>query len=352
MKRPNLNVNIPLVCTMSDYTDIYVNNGNLRPDSPYKRYGRVYAKILARHIPRRPNWLPFKTVAPCPDVIGRSMYNDLLARCKSSVIDKIDGIMMTRDLKHAAEGTYSFFRRIPSAVRALRRGRFREAAHRLGCKGYKTIPNTYLGYTYGVAPLVADVAKLWDFATKPNPPIFQVVSSAQKKEFGSERIGLTVENTPIYAKASTEAQYSVRMVRQFTSDAFLELKGMDLNPIPTIWDAIPWSFVIDWFVPIGAALQQLTFRAPTCCNGYNSLRGKASTSITFPLGTISSDRFGRYWEYKLGLSTSTEFFFQREMDRSLTWSSAEALGAFMSGPTFGFRRLLNAFALASQALMR
>lgn len=66
-----------------------------------------------------------------------------------------------------------------------------------------------------------------------------------------------LDGPPLYT-ATMEYDYSVPSYRfgdhEVKVRAFLDAFGLNLNP-STIWDLIPWSFVVDWFVGVGNVLE-------------------------------------------------------------------------------------------------
>lgn len=365
MKRPDIYDVIPgegpesgTICIISDQST-YTNNKNLRPITSYYRNRQVSNSLSYRTIDHGYNsWSPWHRNYSINPAFGRylSVGAGLVANCKSALYDEISGVMLGRDLTHALSGTTAFFRKVPHAAKLLRRGRFREAARHLGFKGKASvIPNTYLGYTYAVSPLVQDVAHLWDFVTQKDPLVFRIVRTKTAPRFNE------FETYTLYSVGSPELKadimrsynISARIIREYTSECFVPLKGITFNPVPAIWDALPWSFVVDWFLPVSSCLEQLYQVDAKSLNGVNCTRYECVTSITFPNGRISREKTTQPYpavvEWKYGLSQATSFRFYRDVDTSTKWSTAEALGALRHSGHMGVRRCLNAFALAWQA---
>lgn len=111
----------------------------------------------------------------------------------------------------------------------------------------KGISNAILQFKFGVEPLVNDITELIDaYLNGISPPArFKIKSSMWLKEralvipgstcdfSGSMRVGytavLTLDDTPAYA------------LSQF---------GL-IDPRQIAWEVTPWSFVVDWFIPVG-----------------------------------------------------------------------------------------------------
>lgn len=329
----------------------YVNNKNLRPISPYWRE-RELSPCIWYKSPGSSQKLYYSAAGP--SLKDPTIQQSLIAKCKTKNLDTLDMIMLTRDLKEAVQGTTSFMLKVPRTIKLLKQGRFSEAARNQGWSGRKSIPNTYLAYTYAVSPLVADCAHLWDFATKDQPPVFQTVKTARKTLSRTRTYNLTSFITePLRYSFEEEITHSVRVVRCFSTDAFLDLKGLDLNPIPTIWDSIPYSFIVDWFIPIGESLKMISYTGVKPISGYNCYRVVNEHRLTFPNGVVSRspDNPELFYEYGTGLPKSESFYFERTIDNSLTWTLPEAAAAFKSSTHLSLRRLLNAAMMAWQAVL-
>lgn len=330
----------------------YINNKNRRPISPYTRKRRLTSCIWYK--------APYSSTRSYYSACGPSLKDNvikqsLIARCKVKNLDTLDMIMLTRDLKEAVQGTTSFMLKVPRTISLLKRGRFVEAARNQGWSGRRSIPNTYLAYTYAVSPLVHDCARLWEFATHPKPPVFQTVKTARKTLSMVRSTNLTsYVAQPLRAVYEEQITHSVRVVRCFSTDAFLDLEGLDLNPIPTIWDAIPYSFIVDWFVPIGDSLKMISYTGIKPINGYNCYRVVNEHRLTFPNGVVSRSPNNPllFWEYGTGLPKSESFYFERTIDNTLTWTLPEAAAAFKNSMHLSLRRLLNASMMAWQAVIK
>lgn len=122
----------------------------------------------------------------------------------------------------------------------------------------------YLEYIYGLKPLVDDVlaaAKLMSKQAK-EPLLLKAVGKAARQmdvKPGSNLLGswstmrrmagsgnLTVKCT-LWARVNPDLEWA-RTLNQF---------GL-INPIAIAWELVPYSFVVDWFVPIGDLVYAMT----------------------------------------------------------------------------------------------
>jgi hypothetical protein len=158
---------------------------------------------------------------------------------------------------------------IAHAANILTVGTARESAssaklHRAKALSKKTVGSAWLELQYGWLPLVSDAAsaaeQLAHALEVPFKKRYQVVSTRKavtpKNPFASTLpCGLRASYT-----ISTESRRSliVYVQEKMSTAATLGL----LNPENVLWELTPWSFVADWFIPIGSYLDA---RAITSC---------------------------------------------------------------------------------------
>jgi hypothetical protein len=165
-------------------------------------------------------------------------------------------------------------------VRALRKGRFGEAGKVLGIqtpKGVsrkKQFSNNFLEYHFGWAPLVSDIGNAINTLQNPIP-----VRRIRASGYGT----LTTKsggypNQPPYGQQAHLYIYdiSVRSGVRFVMsnpDLYLANQLGFTNPLTVAWEVVPFSFVVDWFIPIGDFLGAMTATLGlTLQGGYTSTR--------------------------------------------------------------------------------
>lgn len=163
---------------------------------------------------------------------------------------------------------------IGKTLGALRHGDFAAAARHLGVSprngaGFystafrrdrtKAIADGWLELQYGWIPLVKDVfstAESFERLYKNKPPrgVSRVSGFREVTEESNTPVQHCIQTTRKHAKVELKlmARYSS------TSTPLRTLKELGLtNPALIAWDLLPFSFVADWFLPIGAWLGQL-----------------------------------------------------------------------------------------------
>lgn len=159
-------------------------------------------------------------------------------------------------------------RDMAKAARNLRRGNIAEAVRNLtsGAKSgkaadknllsdrlsSKSISDRYLGYTYGISPLLQDIyeaGKAWE----------EVTAGPRHKDYIRTSRGQPQEGLFIYGNAYRryKGTYSVRHRVRVSEDASTQRKLGLLDPKGIAWELTPFSFVVDWFIPISDYLDTL-----------------------------------------------------------------------------------------------
>jgi len=128
----------------------------------------------------------------------------------------------------------------------------------------KAIANRYLQYQYGIKPLMRDAKELYDFVpTIYKNPLIKSVGRGSDSFQASNDVGFAHESTEhvkvvLYASVYNEGVYNLSRL------------GL-LDPLGIAWELLPYSFLIDWGIPIGQVLSAYS----------------ASTGLSFHSGTVS-----------------------------------------------------------------
>lgn len=121
----------------------------------------------------------------------------------------------------------------------------------------RDIPGAWLAFHFGVEPLVNDLYSAFDAYLLKNPDMFY--SSSSKGKW----------NVAVGPKPSTYDYYDTRyefdaVARLAGSVRFKESNMASLanvgliNPLSIAWELIPYSFVVDWFYPVGRLIDSMT----------------------------------------------------------------------------------------------
>lgn len=153
-------------------------------------------------------------------------------------------------------------RDILGTLRSLRNGRaLRELVRVLEnprTRADRLVANYWLQYQYGLKPLISDIYGVAESMTKKLQEGVLMSVSAQRASRKEKTTNYFVSGTPVERFGAAESQihgkayYTIR-------DA--NLKGLTaygiLNPLHLGWELIPFSFVVDWLIPVGSYLSSL-----------------------------------------------------------------------------------------------
>lgn len=155
---------------------------------------------------------------------------------------------------------------IVSAYRDVRRGRFRRAADTLGIATPRRMPrkmaDRWLEYQYGWRPLLGDVhGTIEQFAKSDKIDRYRVHVSEKAKsdtEETFESLGYGGFNMPYRFTVAKKTMYHCRLDYKPANLTLIPFTELGLtNPASLAWELIPFSFIVDWAVPIGDWLSSL-----------------------------------------------------------------------------------------------
>lgn len=132
-----------------------------------------------------------------------------------------------------------------------------------GLSQIRTHAGNYLGVEYGVLPTISDLQTIWEsFRTKYfyDKHGFQRASAYDTESQFETSVVETVE-----VKTTTALTKRVHLAIN-TSDTGLDalterLRKIGVFPsLTNLWDLVPYSFVLDWFVDVGSVLERIDTR--------------------------------------------------------------------------------------------
>lgn len=116
----------------------------------------------------------------------------------------------------------------------------------------KAISNDFLAFKFGLEPLVSDVKGLAAelAAAQYEGDMLVVIRTNERTPLSFTREGVKFSG---YYEASYVVKYSVEPGYARA----LQTLGL-LNVSEVLWESMPWSFVVDWVLPVGKYLTQLS----------------------------------------------------------------------------------------------
>lgn len=183
---------------------------------------------------------------------------------------------LVRTRKETVDMVEHTITRLTTAYMRLRHRDFRGFASGLGIslkRSNKSLvlsnpADIWLEHSYGWVPLISDVYAVLNKV--PTPPSMRVVGSCKREKpftAADTDYGYYVICTPAGSRY-TVVSYSGLVTWDGAYDKSISEFGLD-NPLAFAWEALPWSFVVDWFIPVGNYLENFV----ALHNGSLSIRG-------------------------------------------------------------------------------
>lgn len=146
------------------------------------------------------------------------------------------------------------------AFRAAKRGKWKEVAKHLGTSprkfvGSKQTSKRWLEFQYAWQPLMSDIYDAHNLVKKGFREKAQLASNVRHiSDHGSRSEAGWHEET-------WSADYCAKVFYQINPSSLSKLNEMGMiNPLSVAWEIVPFSFVVDWLVPVGNVLEALTAR--------------------------------------------------------------------------------------------
>lgn len=215
-----------------------------------------------------------------------------LARSKLFAKASSDGglAQMFAERKQTVDLVRNTAARLVTALRALKHGRLGDFVTALSFPGNqipgakqwertirtpasKRIASHWLEYSYGWIPLLIDVHDTAELLSQHIAGDNEVIRLSAKGEKETSKL-VQVNNGGMYTNAVTNVSSKCRItVTAWVTDEdklLLSQTGIS-NPALLAWELLPYSFVVDWFVPVGNYLQALgAFAGLTFRHGYQT----------------------------------------------------------------------------------
>lgn len=208
-------------------------------------------------------------------------------------------------------------KRLVGAVSALKRGNIPGAVQQLwsghmpryhgkGPSIGKSTASNWLELQYGWKPLIQDVRASMEALKRLNTAqtsvVKRVTASAKATLQYSVPIQVNVEASKRAGSHNLAVQTRAKYVLRYKIDdkltAFLAQTGFT-NPINLGWEILPFSFVVDWFIPIGPYLETLSsWHGLVFVDGsFSRLTRDKATSAIDVSGTVFGQMYEQHGRY-------------------------------------------------------
>lgn len=168
----------------------------------------------------------------------------------------------------------------------------------------RTVAERWLEYQYGWKPLMSDLHNAYtELGSLLHQPLTVHSRGAAHAEYQQESQAYDDAHSIGYLIKAEVAKKSVtKLYAKFSSERWRSASQMDLlNPLSIGWELFPFSFVLDWFVPIGNVIEALTARAgleffsgstTVVLRGKKSLKANYTPWGMYRAGGVNVDVFG------------------------------------------------------------
>lgn len=213
----------------------------------------------------------------------------------------------------------------------------------------KSLATGVLQLQYGWKPLLSDVFGSAELIAQKQ--LREVRNFSKSAGTRTDKIRSTVVNAPAGRKDEyqydTTVSYRMGVLFASSSDTMHTLAQVGIsNPALVAWELVPWSFVVDWFIPIGNyisasdATNGLTF-----IQGYTSHKTTCKSDVTTTWDGTKCYQWSNWMGQTKGSRTSESYV----RTKMLSWPKNEV-------PKFknpvSFDHAINAIALLRQVVKR
>lgn len=159
------------------------------------------------------------------------------------------------------------------------------ALKRLWGQPSRDAANLWLAYIYGWKPLMSDIYGGWELLNSLAPKAQLLHARRRISEdlsIGESRVysggnGIYHKSIEKSANCTVTCHLTAIVASETTYNS--SRAGL-INPLSVAWEIVPWSFVIDWCIPVGNVIQGFdAFAGLDFVGGYVSQLGEGSYSV-------------------------------------------------------------------------
>jgi len=240
------------------------------------------------------NWI-FSTIQPdwlMDEAVARLAGNyDVLMNTRSwyDAARAIDGWAsnfwsLYRNLRRHPQRAWSSFKRF--AKHYFHRS-LNKAPEEL-VRGLPATAREYCAIKYGALPIIHDLRDTLKRVQKPKSGV-RVVATARGPTDPVHLSG-TSSYGGIHTWRFTDScsAIAVRYLSAHSVESYRNFGDLVQTPLYTAWDAIPWSFVIDWFLPVGNVLLQVQPFGFNVKRGFDCFRYRGRNVLQVSDGALAN----------------------------------------------------------------
>ena len=251
-----------------------IRRSGLYQDAYWPAGGSIGKSWVVNNLPLLPSSLPVPSADGCfsDNVRRRAIYKLQEEIAKSEFNLAVAGAEAVKTVGLITHTAARLFK----AALALKKGRLGDAYRALGLspksrrtpkakKVRENAGNYWLEMQYGWNPLLSDIyggcRALATMLNQPDVPIFFAEARATDREFSLERVKDGRSTWAVDTDWEVKFQQSCRVGVAFRirSGEIVQAARLGLtNPALVVWEVVPFSFVVDWFIPVSSFLAQLS----------------------------------------------------------------------------------------------
>lgn len=229
------------------------------------------------------------------DVYHLSGPRDLVVqKCIDKIKDqKVNFAQMLAERKQVERMFVDTVDRLSRAVRAAKRGNLNGVRAALGYSGGPRVSSgavakDWLAFQYGWKPLLSDVHGAAEELAKSNYGRPLLVAGRHKASISDQRRIASNQNSLAATVIWTQERFETKArgeLRFYITNELTRLGSVTgiTDPLLLAWELLPWSFVADWFIPVGNFLQNLNYDSGlTFDRGYVTQFSERECSVTVP----------------------------------------------------------------------
>lgn len=342
-------------------------NDGFRPCKPWTHFGvkasysggENYLEIFTeddgwqRRLGTRDGALWNYVPGPALNFVGHNLRNAALSKALGKLKDqKIHVGVAIAEGRRTANMVHNAATQIARQVRAFRRAHPKQwlevLKYQTGfCprRDWHKIPSRWLELQYGWRPLLADIVGAMEQsqrAVKTAGSTFAVRAMVREEGSATRDGGNTVFGPWTYTlNQEYIAKCYIALWFKLNTPELAELSQIGLiNPLEIVWEMVPFSFVVDWFLPIGPWLSALSADV-----GYSFQGGSCSmiTHMQETFGEFDGDSSSIRLSGGKPDIRNESFYFERTC-----YDNSPVPGFYVKNP-FSITRMLNALALLALA---
>lgn len=259
--------------------------GVFHPPPEMDRFGWVYRDVRnERHISRYKDASPILPQGASEELINCQYASELKALGKVTSASMQLGADLAESVK-TTDMIADLAKQLAQSTLDFKRGNLKRALSHLGLSKKELASGSaaskrWLEFVYGWTPLaqsIHDAATSFQEGLRPEDQIFLANGSQSSTWSTYSHVGDVVGYSDYEVGAKSRYAYRVSNATIAKANAL----GI-LNPLSIAWELVPFSFVVDWFCPVGNFLEGLTANLGlSFVSGYTSLRVKGRHAYRF-----------------------------------------------------------------------